>query len=121
MCNSTCKLCRRLILSQAVTFADGTLTVNIPAGAYAACGKYCLVIAQAIPATTTVDAPVVITIGTGTVEYPLVDCAGNAITAGQLQTRTRYAVKVATTPTGGSFRLATRVCGDNNLDALTGV
>lgn len=121
MCNSTCRLCRRLILSQTVTFAAGTLTINIPAGAYADCGKYCLVIAQAIPATATVDAPVVITIGTGTVAYPLVDCAGNAITAGMLQTRTRYAVRVATTPTGGSFRLATRVCGGNNLDALTGV
>ena len=120
MCNNTCRLCRRLILSQALTFAAGTLTVNIPAGAYGNCEKYCLVLAQAIPEGTTIDAAVVITIGDGTVTYPLVDCAGNAVTAGELQTRTRYALRVATTPTGGSLRLATRVCNSNNLDAITG-
>jgi hypothetical protein len=73
-----------------------------------------------LPEGTTIDAAVVITIGDGTVTYPLVDCAGNAVTAGELQTRTRYALRVATTPTGGSFRLATRVCNSNNLDAITG-
>lgn len=121
MCDNTCRLCKRLILSQTITFAAGTLTINIPAGAYVNCEKYCLVLAQAIPATTTVNANVVITIGTGTVTYPLVDCAGNAVTAGMLQTRTRYAVRVATTPTGGSFKLTTRVCNGNNLEAITGV
>ena len=48
-CKTNCRLCRRLIISQSVTFADGTLTVNIPAGAYEAGCKYCLVIAQSIP------------------------------------------------------------------------
>ena len=33
-CNNVCRLCDRLILSQAVTFAGGTLTINIPAGSY---------------------------------------------------------------------------------------
>lgn len=120
MCKNTCKLCRRLILSQAVTFAGDTLTINIPEGVYGNCEKYCLVIAQAIPDATTISADVVITIGDGTVEYPLVDCAGNAVTAGMLRTRTRYAARVATTPTGGSFRLATRFCENNNLAAITG-
>ena len=57
-----------LVLSQAVTFADGTLTINLPAGSYANGEKYCIVIAQAIPEATTITAPVVITIGTGTEE-----------------------------------------------------
>lgn len=120
MCNNTCRLCRKLILSQAVTFATDTLTVNIPAGAYGNCEKYCLVLAQAIPDTATVNAEVVITIGDGTETYPLVDCAGIPVTAGLLRTRTRYATRVATTPTGGSFVLATRLCNGNNLDAITG-
>ena len=120
MCNNTCRLCRRLILSQTVTFDTDTLTINIPAGAYGDCEKYCLVIAQAIPDATTVSAAVVITIGDGTTEYPLTDCAGNAVTAGMLQTRVRYPLNVATTPTGGSFRLTRRMCSGNNLEALTG-
>ena len=31
-CKTVCRLCPSLILSQAVTFADGTLTINLPAG-----------------------------------------------------------------------------------------
>lgn len=120
MCSNTCKLCKRLIISQAVTFATDTLTVNIPDGSYRNCEKYCLVIAQAIPDTTTITAPVVITIGSGTTTFPLVDCTGSPVTAGALRTRTRYATKVNTTSTGGSFRLLGRVCSVNNdLAAIT--
>lgn len=120
MCSNTCKLCKRLIISQAVTFATDTLTVNIPDGSYRNCEKYCLVIAQAIPDTTTITAPVVITIGSGTTTFPLVDCTGSPVAAGALRTRTRYATKVNTTSTGGSFRLLGRVCSVNNdLAAIT--
>ena len=38
----SCKLCKRLIISQAVTFADGTLTINIPEGNYTNGCSYCL-------------------------------------------------------------------------------
>ena len=48
MGNCIGKLCRRLVLSQSVTFANGTLTINIPAGSYANGERYCLVIAQAM-------------------------------------------------------------------------
>lgn len=34
MGNCVGRLCPRFIISQAVTFADGTLTVNLPAGSY---------------------------------------------------------------------------------------
>ena len=52
-CSNVCKVCDRLVISQAVTFADGTLTVNLPAGSYGNGCKYCVVIAQTIPTETT--------------------------------------------------------------------
>lgn len=79
-------------------------------------------IAQAIPDAATINAPVVITIGTGTVQYPLTrrNCA--QVTACGLRTRTRYAVCVSTSPTGGSFRLLGNPCcaPDNALNSING-
>ena len=119
-CNNVCKLCDRLIISQAVTFAADTLTINLPAGTYMDGCKYCIVIAQAIPAATTINADVVITIGDGTEEYPLVGCDCAHLTACSLRTRTRYATRVVTNATGGSFRLLGRAaCAPNNN--LTGI
>lgn len=105
MGNYVCKLCDRLVLSQAVTFADGTLTINLPAGTYNRGEIYCIVIAQSIPAATTITAPVVITIGDGTEEYPLTTCNCAQVTACGIRTRTRYTTRVATSATGGSFRM----------------
>lgn len=121
-CKNTCRLCDRLIISQAVTFADDTLTINIPAGSYGDGCKYCIVVAQAIPAETTITAPVVITIGDGTVEYPLTGCDCAQLTACAIRTRTRYAVRVATTATGGTFKLLGRACcaPNNALAAIDG-
>ena len=114
-CKNTCKLCDRLIISQAVTFADDTLTINLPAGSYQDGCKYCIVVAQAIPAATTINAAVVVTIGDGTEEYPLAGCDCAQLTACSIRTRTRYATKVVTTPTGGSFKLLGRAaCAPNN-------
>lgn len=104
-CKSVCRLCDRLILSEAVTFADGTLTINIPAGSYANGQKYCIVIAQTIPAETTITAPVVITIGDGTEEYPLTNRCCAQVVAASLRTRTKYSTTVSTDATGGVFRL----------------
>lgn len=121
-CRNVCKLCPRLVISQNVTFASGVLTVNLPAGSYNRGEKYCIVIAQAIPDAATINAPVVITIGTGTVQYPLTrrNCA--QVTACGLRTRTRYAVCVSTSPTGGSFRpLGNPCCApDNALNSING-
>ena len=121
-CKNVCKLCDRLVISQAVTFADGTLTVNIPAGSYGDGCKYCIVIAQTIPPETTITAPVVVTIGDGTVEYPLVACDCAQVTACALRTRTRYSVRVATTATGGTFKMLGRGCcaPDYALAAIDG-
>lgn len=121
-CKPVCRLCDRLIISQAVTFADGTLTINLPAGAYNNCGKYCIVIAQAIPAATTINAPVVVTIGTGTEQYPLVNRCCAQVTACGIRTRTRYSTVVSTTATGGTFKLLgnTCPCPTNNLTSIDG-
>lgn len=121
-CSNVCRLCPNLVISQAVTFADGTLTVNIPAGSYGNGCKYCIVIAQTIPAATTITAPVVITIGDGTEEYPLVNKYCAPVTACALRTRTRYATVVSTSATGGTFKMLGRGCcaPDNSLAAIDG-
>ena len=67
-CKNVCKLCDKLIISTAVTFTAGTgLIITIPEGSYNDGEKYCIVIAQTIPAETTISAPVFIQIGTGSV------------------------------------------------------
>lgn len=117
-CKTVCRLCDRLVISQAVTFAGGTLTINLPTGNYANGQKYCIVVAQAIPAATTINAPVVVTIGTGTDQYPLTRCDCAQVTACGIRTRTKYSTVVSTTGTGGTFRLLGRqACAPNNAIA----
>ena len=122
MCKPVCKLCNRLVISQSVTFSGGTLIISIPAGSYNDGEKYCIVVAQSIPATATIGAPVVVTIGTGTTLYPLNKCNCAQATACNIRSRTRYAVCVSTTPTGGSFRMLGNVCcaPSSNLSAING-
>lgn len=122
MCKPVCKLCNRLVISQSVTFSGGTLIINIPAGSYNDGEKYCIVVAQSIPSTATIGAPVVVTIGTGTTLYPLNKCNCAQATACNIRSRTRYAVRVSTTPTGGSFRMLGNVCcaPSSNLSAING-
>lgn len=119
-CKSVCKLCDKLVISQAVTFAGGVLTINLPAGTYNNGCKYCIVVAQTIPAATTITAPVEITIGTGTETYPLLGNCCQQLTACGIRTRTRYATSVVTDAAGGSFRLLGRACCSPNY-ALAGI
>lgn len=111
-CKNICRLCDKLILSQSITYsaATGNLTVNIPAGSYANGEKYCIVLAQAIPAATVINAPVVLTIGTGTTTFPLQTKCGQQVIASSVRTRTKYATQVVTTTAGGSFRLLGDLC-----------
>ena len=117
-----CRLCDRLIISQAVTFTAPNLIINLPAGAYQNCERYCIVVAQAIPDATTINAPVFITIGDGTELYPLNRCNGVQATASGIRTRTRYATRVSTTATGGAFRLLGKICcyPTDNLTSIDG-
>ena len=121
-CKTICSLCNKLIISQSVTFAAGTLTINIPAGSYANGEKYCIVVAQAIPDATTITAHVVITIGTGTETYPLVNRCCVPVLACGIRTRTRYATVVSTSADGGTFKMLGAPCCtvNNSLAAIDG-
>lgn len=121
-CGYVQRLCDRLVISDSVTFAGGNLVIDLPAGSYNNNEKYCIVVAQTIPDTTTISAPVVITIGGGAVLYPLTNRCGVQVTAAGIRTRTKYATCVATTPTGGAFRLlGNPACtASNNLVAIDG-
>lgn len=121
-CPTSKCLCDKLIISQAVTFADNQLTINLPAGSYGNGEKYCIVVAQEIPAATTITANVVITIGSGTTTYPLVNCNCTNVNACQLSTRKRYSVRVHTNIQSGVFKLLGPVsccqCRNNTAAAL---
>lgn len=121
-CKPVCKLCDRLVISQSVTFAGGNVVINLPAGSYRNGEKYCIVVAQAIPNTATINAPVVITIGTGTQQYPLTNRCCVPVTACGIRTRTRYSAIVSTTTTSATFKLLgnTCHCPTNNLTAVNG-
>lgn len=121
-CQNVCRLCPKLVISQSVTFSNGNLVINLPAGAYQNGCKYCIVVAQAIPSTTTINAPVVITIGTGTQQYPLTRTDCSQVTACGIRTRTKYSVCVSTNATGGVFKMLGRphCYPRNNLPSING-
>ena len=104
-CIKNCRLCNKFILSQSVTFTEGTLIVNLPAGSYKNCCKYCIVIAQTIPTTATINSPVVFTIGDDTTTtYPFVNCDCTPIYASQIRTRRLYPTRVNTAIGTGAFK-----------------
>lgn len=120
-CNRNCnRLCPNLIISTsvAVVTVNGTdtLLINIPTGSYRNGCKYCIVVAQAIPATATINMPVAVSIGgdTATV-YPLTNRCCAQVTACAIRTRTRYPVCVSTSATGGTFKVLSGLsCAPNN-------
>lgn len=120
-CKSVCQLCKRLIISQAITFTDNTLVVNLPDGSYTNGEKYCIVLAQSIPDTTTITAPVVFTIGAGTTTFPLTTRNCAAVTACGVRTRTKYSACLATSATGATFRMIGKPCcsPSNNLTSIS--
>ena len=105
-CIKNCRLCDRFILSSAVNFdpATNTLIVDLPANSYGNCEKYCIVIAQAIPEPTTINATVAFTIGGGTVQYPFVNCDCTPVYASQVRTRRIYQTRVNTAVDTGVFK-----------------
>lgn len=121
-CKNVCRLCDRLVLSQAISFTGGNLVVNLPAGSYNNNEKYCIILAQTIPSTTTINAPVVFTIGTGTQQYQLVNRCCRPVTACGVRTRTKYSVCVETTATTAVFKmLGNPACQpNNNLRSVNG-
>lgn len=115
-CNRQCNtLCPNLIISTSVTVITingvDTLVIDIPAGTYRNGCKYCIVVAQTIPATATINMPVAISIGgVTTTVYPLTNRCCAQITACAIRTRTRYPVCVSTSATGGTFKVLSGLC-----------
>ena len=121
-CKNVCRLCDHLAISTAVAFTDGNLVVTLPADSFRDGEKVCIVIAQTIPADTTITAPVVIQIGEGTEQYPLTTRCCAQVSACGIRTRTRYATRVVTSVTGATFRmLGNPSCSPNyNLQSING-
>lgn len=117
-----CSICPRLVFSQSITFSENTLIVNLPAGSYNNNEKYCIVLTQQIPQTATIGSPVVFTIGTGDVQYPLTDRCCRQVTVCGIRTRTRYSVCVSTNATGGIFKMIGNPCcaPNNQLTSING-
>ena len=119
-CKNVCRLCPNLVLSTAVAYDAGTDTLNItlPDLGFRACDKVCIVIAQAIPTTTTRTALVNIVVGTGT--FPLLKSDCSQATACEVNTRTKYSTRVVTNTTSGAFRLLGKIypCCPDNLTVL---
>lgn len=122
-CKTSCKLCKRLIISSNVYYVGGVgLVINLPSGTYLNGEKYCIVIAQAIPADTPYNAPVVVRIGPATDNYPLRRCDCRQATVCNIRVRTRYSTVLITDGTTASFRLLGKVCcaPDNNAATISG-
>lgn len=121
-CKPICRMCDKFVATDSITFTGGTLIINIPAAAYNNNTKYCLFLNQPIPTDATIGSEVVVTIGTGTVQYPLLKRNCRPATACNLRTRTRYSVLVETTATSGIFRLLGDPCcaPSNQLTAIDG-
>ena len=120
-CRNSCRLCRRLVISQSVTLEDDTVVIDLPARAYDNGEKYCIIIAQSIPTDATIASPVAFSIGGDTETlYPFVRCDCSQITACGIRTRTRYATVVSTNATSGVFKSlgGTSCYPVNNLASL---
>ena len=125
-CKPSCKLCKNLVISQAVTVitVDGTdtLVIDLPVRAYNDNCKYCIIVAQTIPATATINMPVAFSIGGDTTTvFPFVNKCCEQATACQIRTRTRYSTRVETNATGGVFKSLgglSCACPANTLESL---
>ena len=121
-CKNVCRLCNHLAISTSVAFTGGNLVITLPANSYQDGEKVCIVIAQTIPEETTINAPVVVQIGTGTELYPLTTRNCAQVSACGVRTRTRYATRVVTSAVGATFRmLGNPSCSPNyNLQSING-
>lgn len=118
-CYKILRIDPRSITPVAVTFAADTLTINLPQMAYNVGGVYFLRLTKPIPEDTTINAPVVITIGDGTVTYPLLSKCGGQVTAASLRSGYSYPVTVVSGDSGAFKVLDKLWCAPVN--AITSV
>jgi hypothetical protein len=107
--NKDCRLCRNIVISTGVSVVaiDGvdTLVIDIPTGFYADNCRVCLIVAQTIPTTATINMPVAISIGGDTTTvYPIVNCDCSQVTACAIRTRTKYGLCISTSATSAVFK-----------------
>lgn len=124
-CKNVCKLCDKLVISQSVTIVTvnsvDTLVVDLPIRNYGDGCKYCIIIAQTIPAAATINMPVAFSIGgVTTTVFPFTTKCCDQVVACQLRTRTKYSTCVNTSATGGVFRALGNLpcCPSNSLLSL---
>lgn len=116
-CIQNCRLCDKFILSQSIVYnaTVNQLIVDLPAGNYGNCTKYCIVLAQSIPTDTTINAQVVFTIGGNqTVGYPFLNKDCTPIYASQVRTRRLYPTIVNTAVNAGVFKYIGNCCLQSN-------
>lgn len=118
-CIRNCRLCDKMILSQSITFAGGNLVVDLPANSYQNGTKYCIVFAQTIPDTATINAPVVFTINGGATQYPFVNQDCTPIYASQVRTRRIYSTRVNTAVNSGVFKYIGKCCLPSNATTVS--
>lgn len=111
-CIRNCRLCDKLILSTAINFDADTneVIVALPTNAYGNCQKYCIVLAQAIPTSATINSTVVFTIGNNPTRFPFVNKCCVPIYASQIRTRTIYPTRVNTAVNSGVFKYIGERC-----------
>lgn len=115
-CINDCSLCKKLIISQAINYdaTTNTVIVDLPAGSYANDCNYCIVLAQSIPSSATINAPVVFSIGGGATQYPFLNCNCTPILASQIRTRRKYKTRVSTSIGTGVFKYVGKSCLPSN-------
>ena len=104
-CQNVCKLCNNLIISNAVAFDPTTnsLDITLPNICYRNGQKICIVVAQTIPDSTTINALVNVIING--IRFPLQRMNCTQATACEIRTRTKYSTRVVTNTVSGAFRL----------------
>lgn len=124
-CKPSCKLCKNLIISLSTTVVTvngiDTLVIDLPNQTYNDGQKYCIIFAQNIPSTATINMPVAFSIGgVTTTVYPFVRCDCSQVTATAIRTRTRYSTVVSTNANGGVFKSLGGLspCPSNTLRSL---
>ena len=115
------QLCKNTVISSAVTLVTvggvDTLVIDTPAATYRDGDCLTLIVAQEIPAATTLGTPVALGIGGVTDPvYPLVRCDCSPVTACAIRTRGIYRLVVNTTATGANLRVVSGLaCAPRNV------
>ena len=118
-CNNVCRLCKNLTISESVLFdpTSNSLDITIPDNGYRNCDIVCIVVAQTIPASTTINALVNIVVG-GT-RFPLVKCDCTQALSTEIQTRTKYKTRIVTNTVSATFRLQGKIYCTRPSNLLT--